>query len=29
MKHRLEIAAEIIFLLALFAMPLFIRGTML
>ena len=29
MKHRLEIAAEIIFLLALFAMPLFIRVTML
>ena len=29
MKHKLEIAAEIIFLLALFAMPLVIRGAML
>jgi hypothetical protein len=29
MKHKLEIAAEIIFLLALFAMPLFIRSVML
>jgi hypothetical protein len=29
MKHKLEIAAEIIFLLALFAMPLFIRSAML
>jgi hypothetical protein len=29
MKHKLEIAAEIIFLLALFAMPLFIQGAML
>ena len=29
MKHKLEIAAEIIFLLALFAVPLFIRSAML
>ena len=29
MKHKLEIAGEILFLLALFAMPLFIRSAML
>ena len=29
MKHKLEIAAEIIFLLALFAIPLLIRSAML
>jgi len=29
MKHKLEIAAEILFLLALFAMPLFIKSAML
>ena len=29
MRHKLEIAAEIIFLLALFAMPLFVRSAML
>jgi len=29
MKHKLEIAAEIIFLSALFAMPLLVRSAML
>ena len=29
MKHKLEIASEIIFLLALFAMPLLVRSAML
>lgn len=29
MKHKLETAVEIIFLLALFAMPLFVRSAML
>ncbi len=29
MKRKFEIAAEIIFLLALFAMPLFVKSAML
>jgi len=29
MKHKLEIAVEIIFLLALFAVPLLVRSAML
>jgi len=29
MKHKLEIAAEILFLLALLAMPLFIKSAIL
>jgi len=28
MKHKLEIAGEIVFIIALFAIPLLIKGTM-